>query len=96
MPMNEYGYNLDDDETIDEILYEWEALQDEKIIDQDRWHTYYSKVVKSPLGVPYQISWAAGSTEYQECDPGYQMTKVKPVQKTITTYVVDTTPNTSY
>ena len=89
MPMNQYGYDLDDDDTIDEILFGWETLQGETIDEQDRWHTYYSKVVKSPLGVPYQVSWANGSTEYQECDPDYQMVKVKPVTKTITTYVID-------
>ena len=89
MPMNRYGYDLDDDDTVDEILYEWETLQGEEIIDQDRWRTYYSKVVKSPEGTPYLITWQRGSTEYQEYDPEYTMVKVKPIQKTITTYVTD-------
>ena len=87
--MNQYGYDLKDPDTIDEILYEWETLERESIIDQSRWNTYYKKVVKSPEGVPYQISWASGSTEYQECDPDYQMVKVKPIKETITTYVID-------
>ena len=78
MPMNEYGYDLEDDDTIDEIFYEWEELE-----------TCWKKVVKSPEGIPYLITWQRGSTEYQECDPEYKMTKMKPVQKTITTYVVD-------
>ena len=89
MPMNQYGYDLDDDDTIDEILFGWETLQEETIDRQDRWRTYYSTVVKSPEGVPYQISWASGSTEYQECDPDYHMVKVRPIQETITTYVID-------
>lgn len=87
--MNKYGYDLDDYDTIDEILYEWETLEEEKILDQGRWHTFYSKVVKSPLGVPYQITWKAGSTECQECEPDYKMVKVKPITETITTYVTD-------
>ena len=89
MPMNKYGYDLDDPDEADEILFEWETLEEEKIDDQDRWHTYFSKVVKSPLGVPYKVSWARGSTEYQECDLEYHMVKVKPVQVTTTTYVKD-------
>ena len=89
MTLNKYGYNLDDPDTIDEILFEWETVEGETIDRQDRWHTYYSKVVKSPLLVYYRISWARGSTEYQECEPEYEMVKVKPITKTITTFVED-------
>lgn len=89
MPENEYGYDLDNDDTIDEIMYEWETLVDDRVYDTSRWYTYWEKVVKSPLGVPYLVTWMSGSTEYQECDPEYRMIRVKPIQETVTVYVLD-------
>lgn len=89
MPMNKYGYDVDDPDEVYEILYKWETLEEEKIDDEDRWNTYFSKVVKSPLGFSYKVSWAKGSTENQDCDLKYQMVRVKPFQVTTTTYVKD-------
>jgi len=62
---------------------------DETVEGQDRWHTHWSKIVRSPLLVPYKVSWTSGSTEYQDCDPDYTMTKVKPVETITTIYVED-------
>ena len=87
--MNEYGGDLDCPDTIEEILYEWETLEEERIYSTTRWSNLWGKVVRSPLGVPFRITWRAGATEYQDCDPKYTMVKVKPIQKTITTYVTD-------
>lgn len=87
--MNKYGYDLEDPDTIEEIMWGWETLVDETPEDQDRWYTYWSKIVKCPLGCVYKVSWAAGSTEYQEVDPDYRMAKVKPVEIVTTVYVED-------
>ena len=63
----------------------------EEIVCQDRWTTYYTKIVKhTPTDTFYRIDWAVGSTEYQECDTfdsdPVTLVKVEPYEKTITAY----------
>lgn len=87
--LNKYGYDLLDEDTVDEIMYVWEVLEPETIVGQGSWHTYFSKVVKSPSGVPYRVSWTYGSTVYQECDLDLKMVKVKPVETKTIVWEVD-------
>ena len=68
-----------------------ETVQSTSITDQDRWHTYYEKVVKTKDGKFYSLWWREGSTECQDCpfDEMYcEAIEVEPYQETVTKYKV--------
>ena len=58
------------------------------IMDQDRWHTYYSKVVKQDsTGKFFELTYGEGSTEYQEWEGDITFTEVAPQEVTVTKYI---------
>lgn len=69
---------------------DYHTVEDEQIIDQDRWHTYYSMVVKEKSsGKFFKLNWGAGSTESQWTDPSdldWSIDEVVAKEKTITVY----------
>jgi hypothetical protein len=65
--------------------FKW--VTEESIQEQDRWHTYYSRVAQRVSDNTYwEFSWATGSTEYQECDLDLEVYQVEPVEVTTTQY----------
>lgn len=70
----------------------YEEVSAETIVDQDRWFTYFEQVVKhTPAGEYWRLSYARGSTEYQEMEKDDEMrsllvTKVRPVERTVIEY----------
>lgn len=66
--------------------FEW--VTEEKIDDQSRWSTYFSRVAKKlSEDKYYEFSWASGSTEYQETDLDLMYQEVIPKEVTQTIYV---------
>lgn len=65
---------------------DFECVEPESIYEQDRWHTYYEAVFKATDGRFWNVSWAQGSTEYQECDPNWMFQEVEPVEVVTTIY----------
>lgn len=80
-----------DQKTLEEIT--WGDLpvgltvaREERIVDTDRWHTYYDVVITDGRN-HYLIEWGRGSTEYQEWDGDITCRSVTPVEKTVIDYV---------
>jgi hypothetical protein len=61
-----------------------ELISDD-IVDQGRWYTYYTAVVKHD-GRFWAVNYSQGSTEYQDDDGEYTVYEVEPVEVTITQY----------
>ena len=67
---------------------DFETIVDESVIDTDRWHTYYESIIKEKgTGKFYNLSWAVGSTEYQECDLDARLFEVVPKEVVKIEYV---------
>lgn len=69
----------------------WEPVTEEKICDQDRWTTSFSRVYrKTGTDEYYNLWWIRGSTECQEIDLewdfSYGAYRVYPYTKVITAY----------
>lgn len=69
---------------------DFETVEGSEIVDHGRWTLSHEMVVKhTPSGDFYRLDYETGATEYQEdTEPNYRMTKVKPVEVTVTHYVV--------
>lgn len=76
------------DDPMEDVLWgeDFEEVEKERIIDQDRWHTYFSQILKYKDGTYWRANWRAGSTEYQECEPDFNLFKVRPQLEFVTTY----------
>ena len=77
-------------EEITDIAYgfdkSYERVTPEKIEEQTRWHTYYSKVVRhKESGKFFEVLWGTGSTECQDNPEDFSMYEVEP--KTVETVV---------
>lgn len=81
------------EEELEGHIYDWEDypftdVTSEKIEDQSRWSTFYSKVVKdNRTDKLYEVLWDRGSTEYQESSGEITFYEVEPKQVTVTKYV---------
>lgn len=66
---------------------DFEEVTKEEIVDQGRWTTHYSQVLKEKsTGLFWEATWSHGSTEYQDCDPDLTLLLVEPVEVTVTQY----------
>lgn len=77
------------DDPMEDVLFgeTFERVTEESIYDQDRWHTYYTQVLKhKKTGEYWRADWVAGSTEYQECNPDLTLTQVTPKEVTAIQY----------
>lgn len=81
--------NADEYDILEVFLYGYgdvaKSVVGEKIVEQDRWHTYYEAVCLVG-GMYYRADWAAGSTEYQEADLNLNIVEVYPHVVTKTEY----------
>lgn len=75
---------------IEEDHEDYNDVTSSKIEDQDRWHTYYSKVVKQiSTDKFFELYWGQGSTEMQDYGPEnihWEIYEVAPKQITKTIY----------
>lgn len=86
--MTEYDL-LEFEDPMESVFYgdTFRTVEPETIIDQDRWHTYYSSVLQHKgTGEYWEAVWARGSTECQDCDPDLRLTKVEPYEVLVTKY----------
>ena len=63
-----------------------------KFVDQRRWNTDYTVVVKDPEGLYWQADYSRGSTEIQDESPweyeeSVTWTQVAPRERTVVVYV---------
>lgn len=78
---------------IEEYIYSYEGssfsdITKEKIVDQSRWNTFYSRVIKdNRTGKLFEIHYDQGSTEYQESSGEVSFHEVEPKEVTVTKYV---------
>lgn len=81
------------EEELKEYIYDFvdhpfSDVTSEKIEDQSRWSTFYSKVVQDTRTEKfYMVNWDQGSTEYQESSGEITFYEVEPKQVTVTKYV---------
>jgi len=66
---------------------DYKLVEGEEVVDTSRWSNIMMAVVQEKeTGHFYQLTWESPATEYQECDPGFEMTQVYPKQVTKTVY----------
>lgn len=82
-----------DQSELQEIL--WDDNGDFKeiyveMVDSDRWHIYYEKVVEQvSTGNFYELQYGRGATEYQEWEGDISFVQVYPKEVTTTIYTTD-------
>jgi len=82
-------YDVDGKDAFEEVFYGEDFVQvtEEQIVEQRRWTTCYSQVLKHVAsGKYYAAIWDVGSTEYQETEPNLVLTEVEPKEVTVTQY----------
>jgi hypothetical protein len=66
----------------------FETVVGERVIDTGRWYLRYESIVKEKeTGKFFSLTWAAGSTEQQECELDALLFEVVPQEVTKTIYV---------
>ena len=65
----------------------YETVIDEHVVETSRWSKFMSMVTKDTVtGKLYEVTWEVGATEYQECEPDFEMVEVYPKEVTTTVY----------
>lgn len=67
-------------------LHETKSVIDREITDQGRWETFRRSVYKFDDESYVEVTWAEGSTEYQDTYPNITVEEVEPFEETVISY----------
>ena len=66
---------------------DYKTVVDEEVVDTSRWSQFMRMVTKEiKTGKFFEVTWEVGATEYQECEPGFEMVEVFPKEIIKTIY----------
>lgn len=69
---------------------DYETVVGEEVVDTSRWSHFMKMVTREvKTGKFYEVTWEVGATEYQECEPDFQMVEVFPKEVVTTIYTTE-------